>query len=236
VSETFLVADALARAAKVINTRRPLAAILDDLVRAAQDTIPGANHVGLSLTHRDGRVETLAATDDLVRRLDEKQYELAEGPCLDAIWNERLVVVNDVANDPRWPRYTPHAVKEGVRSQLGLQIFVEDRTVGGLNLYALEKDEITADVRQLAEIFAAQASLAMGKAILEDDLNAALGTRKVIGQAIGILMARYELDEDIAFQYLTRVSQTHNVKLREVAARLVAEANEAGRRKRARDG
>ncbi len=67
----------------------------------------------------------------------------------------------------------------------------------------------------------------MGFATTVDHLNEALSTRKVIGQAIGIAMERYGIDETRAFEFLIRVSQTSNTKLRDVATEIVESVNRA---------
>ena len=220
------LADALAQAARDINTRQPLPEVLQRLVQTAQNALPGVDHVGISITHPDGRVETLAATDQLVLDLDQLQYELNEGPCLSAIRDEDVVVVNAAEEDPRWPRFMERARAMGLRSQMGLRLFNEEATLGGLNLYATRDEAIDLDVANVATLFASHIALALGKARHESNLSAGLQSRQLIGQAIGIVMERYDLDEDRAFQYLTRVSQNSNIKLRDVAAELVASTNE----------
>ena len=82
-------------------------------------------------------------------------------------------------------------------------------------------DSFTQDARHIGQLFATHASVAMGKARVEHDLSQVLITRKEIGQAIGILMGRYNLTEDRAFQFLVRQSRDTNTKLREVAHGLV---------------
>lgn len=224
--ESLDLADALAQAARDINTRQSLPDVLQRLVETAQNALPGVDHVGISITHRDGRVETLAATDPLVLALDELQYELNEGPCLSAIREHDIVVVNLAEQDPRWPRFMERATELGLRSQMGLRLFSEDETLGGLNLYSTQSDTIDPDVVSVAMMFASHIALALGKARLEGNLSAGLQSRQLIGQATGIVMERYGLDQDRAFQYLTRVSQNSNIKLRDVAAELVASTNE----------
>ena len=53
------------------------------------------------------------------------------------------------------------------------------------------------------------------------NLREAVGTRTMIGTAVGIVMERYHLTDERAFAFLTRVSQDGNIKLREVARRLI---------------
>src|SRR5690606_15327570 len=132
------IAVALTEAAKQIYAPTDVQGTLDTIVQSAQRSVPGMNHVGISVTHRDGRVETKAATDPLVRELDHIQYELGEGPCLDSIWDEPVVLVEEMQHEQRWPLYVPQAIRHGVRSQLGLRLYVDEDTLGGLNLYSTE--------------------------------------------------------------------------------------------------
>jgi GAF domain-containing protein len=135
------------------------------------------------------------------------------------------MVASELRHDQRWPHYVPRAVAQGVRSQMGLRLFIESHTLGGLNLYSTQADTIDPDLQHVAELFASHASSALGKARQVQDLETALQARKVIGQAIGMVMERYELNEDRAFQFLVRVSSHSNVKLRDIAQELVDQAN-----------
>jgi GAF domain-containing protein len=220
----------LAEAARLIYSAPDLPTTLNTTVRAARLALPGIDHVGISISYRDGRLETVAATDQLVWDLDQLQYELNEGPCLEAIRDCGVVEVNNLAeHESHWPRFVPRALALGLRAQMGLRLYVDDHTLGGLNLYSTRNDTIDPDVRQAAELFATHAALEMGHVRREENLNVALDTRKLIGQAIGLVMQQYELDQDRAFKYLVQVSQHSNVKLRDVAAELVQQSNENNR-------
>ena len=82
----------------------------------------------------------------------------------------------------------------------------------------------------MAELFATHAAVAFGKARDIDNLTVALKSRTVIGQATGLVMAKYDLDQDAAFAFLQRTSSHLNMKLRQVAEQIVVEANaRAGR-------
>lgn len=185
-----------------------LQATLDAIVHTAAQSLPGLEHVGVSIGRHTGAVETKAGTDQLVWDLDELQYRCAEGPCLHSLDAEPVVLVNHLPRDPRWPRYIPRAADRGLRAQMGLRLFLDHETLGALNLYSTDQDEIDPDVVHTAELFARHAALALGRARRERQLSEALATRKAIGQAIGMVMERYQLDEDRAFQYLVRVSKT----------------------------
>lgn len=202
--------------------------MLDAIVRTAVRSMPGVDHVGISIVHRDGGIETMAGTDQLVWELDAVQYELREGPCFDSIATAPVTVANDLRHEQRWPRYVPRALEQGVKAQMGLRLYIEAETLGGINLYSTDATTIDPELQHVAELFATHASLALGKVRQVEQLNSALYTRKVIGQAIGIVMERYQLDEDRAFKFMVRVSSQSNVKLRDIAQDLVDESNHRG--------
>ena len=118
------------------------------------------------------------------------------------------------------------AVELGLRAQLAVRLYEEDETVGGLNLYSTDAETVDPGAVHLAELFATHATIALGRARVEDRLNEALTTRKVIGQAIGIIAERYKITDDRAFHFLVRASTASNIKLREVAQEVVDTANE----------
>jgi GAF domain-containing protein len=112
-----------------------------------------------------------------------------------------------------------------VLAQFALRLYVDEHTLGALNMYSTISETIGEDTRHMADLFATHAALALGRSRREQQLDTALQTRKLIGQATGIVMQRYGLNEHRAFAYLVRVSSTSNTKLHDIAAHLVAEAN-----------
>ena len=203
--------------------------LLHELVHMAGRSIAGVDHVGISVLHDDGRIETLAATDDLVLKLDHLQYDLDEGPCISAIRQEGVVFVNHADQEQRWPRFMAQAARLGLRSQMGIRLYANSETVGGLNLYATRGAGIDAEMVHVASLFASHAALALGKARTEDHLKRGMASHQRIGVAVGIIMERYHLDENRAFEYLSRVSQNSNTKLRDIADEVVRPANDRDR-------
>jgi len=198
---------------------------LDAIVSAARNTLPGIDHVGLSVGHKDGRIETLAATDEAVLTFDRLQYDVGEGPCVYAMEAETVVRVEHARHEQRWPLFIPKAVEAGLRSQLGVRLHVDEVEMAALNMYSTSSDTLDPDLEDFAELFASYASLALGKARREDQLKQALVSRRLIGQATGIIMERFGVDDARAFRYITRISNETNVKLRNVAQKIVAERN-----------
>jgi len=218
------IAAALTEAAQTINSHRSLDDTLDAIVRTAQETVPGFEHVGISITHGNGQIETRAGTGQLVWEIDELQYKLREGPCYEAIRSGGVTIMEDIATERRWPRFVDEAARFGLQAQMGLQLYSDESALGGLNFYSWQPG-IDPDAIQLAELFAAHASIALGRARHEHQLNESVTTRQAIGTAVGIVMERYQIPEDRAFQFLVRASSTGNIKLREVAREVVDTAN-----------
>jgi GAF domain-containing protein len=210
-----------AAVAKAMNAPATLAETLRVIAESAKISVPGSDHVGVSVAHRDGRMETLAATDDFTLRLDELQYDLQEGPCVHAMRGHGVTLVEDASRETRWPRYMAAAVSMGLRSQMGVEMHLDDRSVGGLNFYSVDKPLRAEDVED-AKVFATHAAIAMRRAAMEDGFRAALDSRTVIGQATGMVMQRYGLDSERAFEFLVRTSSHRNTKLVQVAREIVA--------------
>jgi len=181
----------------------------------------GCGHAGVMLVHGRKTVETAAATDTLVEKADRLQMECGEGPCLSAIFEQESFLVPDTAIDERWPRWSPRVADLGLRSVLTIRLTTKGSTIGALNLFDSEPNRFDADDDAVAHILARHASIALATARHESNLWHAIDARKLIGQAQGMLMERFDLDSDQAFAVLRRYSQDHNIKLREVAQRLI---------------
>lgn len=223
------IAAALAEVARILDAKHSTRETLDGIVQTAQAAVPGFDHVGVSVAparrRRDRpRIETLAATDPLVQQLDDLQWRLEEGPCVDALLEEPVVVVEYARHTQRWPRYVPEAARIGLRAQLAIRLYSDRTGVGGLNFYSLEQETVDPLAPVIGELFATHAAIALGRSREIEGLHEALASRKLIGQGIGILMERFGLDEERAFEFLLRTSQESNVKLRKVAEDLVADA------------
>lgn len=179
---------------------------------------------------RTGRMSTVACSDDLAGRVNDLQYRLAEGPCLDALRDGEPVRAEDTAAEPRWPRFCREAAASGVRSVLSLPLRARDETIGALNLYALAAGAFGDAQTRHAEKFAENAAgaLALGLrlvsyAALTGQLRESLSSRAVIDQAVGVIMAQERCGQDKAFAALRTASQNRNLKLRQVAREIVAE-------------
>lgn len=198
------------------------------ITAAAVEVLPDVTMASLTVRHADQRLETVAPTDDVLREVDARQYELQQGPCYETATDEAYVVSTDLASDPRWPEYTAGALEAGIRAQAGIALFDAPRFQGALNLYSDRVGAFT-DLEPLGALFSHQAAIAISYAQEVAHLQEAVRTRQVIGTAIGVVMERYQLEEDRAFAFLARLSQHQNVKLREVARQFAASAGDPER-------
>jgi GAF domain-containing protein len=194
---------------------------IDQIVGFAVETI-GTNFGGITLLNSRGRAfKTVGATHESVHTADALQYDLREGPCVDAAVADALVISAYLATDERWPTWGPRASLLGFNSILSAEMHARGRRIGALNLYGAEEATFTREDMVLAALFARQGALALGYARSEEGLRQALETRTVIGQAQGLLMERLEIDADRAFSTLKRYSQQHNIKLKVLCRQLV---------------
>ncbi|MEV0126181.1 GAF and ANTAR domain-containing protein [Streptomyces sp. NPDC050703] len=207
---------------------------LQELVVLAADLLPVRVHCSITLAAR-GRLRTAAASDELVRRADQEQYDRGEGPCLEALRTGEIHAVGDMRGSVRFPVFAERALLIGLRSSLALPLTPPGRCgTGVMNLYADEPDSFSGSVRDQAAVFAGHAAGALGVAhkIAEqtrfsEDLQTALASRTRIDQAIGILMAQRRCTAPRAFEILARASQNRNKKVRDLAALLITEVSGA---------
>jgi GAF domain-containing protein len=192
---------------------------LSQITAAAVEVLPGVAAASITVLHADGTLETVAPTDDLIEVLDAAQYRLRQGPCYEAATDTVHLVSPDLAAEERFPDYAAIALAGGVRAQAGVRLFDAGKSRGALNLYSPDVGAFE-DLGILSRLFAHQAAAVIGYATEIQSLREAINTRSTIGQAVGIVMERYKLNDQRAFAFLTRLSQQRNVKLRKIAEQL----------------
>jgi GAF domain-containing protein len=193
---------------------------LDSITRAAVEVLPQVQCASITMRHPDGTLDTYAPTDTVSAELDEQQYQLQEGPCYDATTHTLYAVAGDLGADNRYPQYGPVAVRAGIRSQAAIRLFENHRTAGGLNLYSQQVGGLD-HAETMSRLFSHQAAVALAYSMEVTTLREAVQSRTRIGQAVGIVMERYKVPEQQAFAFLTRMSQTSNIKIRQIAEQLI---------------
>jgi GAF domain-containing protein len=206
---------------------RPLPLVLEQVSELAVEVLGGQPAMSLTVVGVEGGT-TVSTNASVAAELDALQYRLGDGPCLEAATTGRTVVVEDSAGDPRWPDLARAAAAAGLHGVVSTPFPSRESVVGGLNLYLQPPLEGDADLRERAERFSRHAVVPLANALvhgrvrqLADHLQVALESRAVIDQAKGILMERFRLTADQAFDALTRVSNQTNTKVRDLAAGLI---------------
>jgi transcriptional regulator with GAF, ATPase, and Fis domain len=219
-AEVVALAETFGKVARLLAGNPSTAQTLQSIVDLAVQTLHGCEHAGISYV--EGRlISSPASTGEVPRVVDRIQTEVDEGPCLDAIRAHEVFQTGDLAAEGRWPRFANRAHAEtGIRSVLSLRLFVEEDTMGALNLYSTQKDAFDETDEALGSVFAAHAAVALSAARKAEQLEQKASSREVIGRAKGILMAQGDLDADQAFDILRRASQRLNLKVVDIATRL----------------
>ncbi|MEU5768418.1 GAF and ANTAR domain-containing protein [Streptomyces asoensis] len=217
-------AESMAELARNLLAQDSVQGTLDEIAASAVRLVDGCDAAGI-LAVRKGRAVTLSSCGELVEESDRLQGELAEGPCFDLAGRvkdgERVYRIADMSRpQPAWPRFATAAHGLGIGSMTGVLLYTHDEDFGALNLYARRPGTFGEDVETAGWLLASHAAVALADARAVDQLEDAMKTRHAIGEAMGILRERHHLSEDEAFDVLRRISQQHNIKLRDVAQRV----------------
>jgi anti-anti-sigma factor len=198
------------------------------VVALARATVGGADGASVSL-RRDGRLATVAASDQTVMDIDTDQYAVGEGPCVDASVEGRWFVTESLDEEIRWPAFVPKAKELGINAILSTPLLSADQPVGALNLYFRNVGAFTPRDQELASVLAAEASTiltgaasGMSAEALANRLGTALHTRAVIAQAQGVIMEQERISPEAAYRRLRIFSRTSNRPLLERAEDVVA--------------
>ncbi|MFE9452009.1 GAF and ANTAR domain-containing protein [Streptomyces sp. NPDC006739] len=219
----------MARLARDLLAEDSVQGTLDEIAASAVKLIEGCDAAGI-LAVRKGRAVTLAACGAVVHESDRLQGELGEGPCFDLARRkdgERVYRIADLTRpQPAWKRFADRARELGINSMTGVLLYTDNEDFGALNLYGRSPGAFGKDIETAGWLLASHAAVALADARTIDQLEHALETRHAIGEAMGILMERHHLSEDDAFNVLRRISQHHNVKMRDVAQRFTTEGTD----------
>ena len=176
---------------------------------------------GVLLIGKAGKYETLAPTSTLPYQLDELQMTFEEGPCLQVALDDLIVRTEDFRSEQRWPQYSSAVVELGVLSGLSVKLYTADRTAGALNLFGFKANAFDGEDETIATVLAAHAAAAILASRQGEQLQSALTTRDRIGQAKGIIMERYGIDDVRAFKMLKQLSQDSNTRLTDIAQQVI---------------
>jgi transcriptional regulator with GAF, ATPase, and Fis domain len=192
-------------------------ATLQLIVTLAAQHLDGCESAGVTMIeHRS--ITSPASSGELAAALDNIQQDVDQGPCLDALRNHPIYRTGRLDHESRWPTFARRAHDEtGVLSVLAVRLFIEQDTLGALNLYSTSPDAFDDLAVALATVFATHAAVALSSSRHDAQLEDKALTRDLIGQAKGILMSQQHVTDQRAFELLRAASQRLNIKLTEVA-------------------
>jgi GAF domain-containing protein len=213
--------------AEVLAAEEDLGRVLQRSVDQVTNSVPGADMASVSVLRGDS-AETVASSNEQVWTIDSDQYAAGEGPCLEAARTGQVVRTGVEGAARRWPQFARSARAAGVGSYLACPLTIDEEFAGSLNLYSSQPHGFADFDVALLRLYTAAVRAALANARryakardLAGQLRQALGSRAVVDQAIGLLMARRGISAEQAFQELSRESQNSNVKLRDIAVRMV---------------
>jgi GAF domain-containing protein len=217
------LAEALTAAARQLHETPTPHSTLHTAVRLAVHLMPGADHAGVSVIERGNQRRTVAWTDEVVRCAETAHTDRGRQPSHwdDRLWNTPVVRMADSEADDGGETLSGL----GLRSALSLRLRADRRRLTVLTAYARKPDAFDEDATRIGRLFTAHVSIALDSATVREQLTEAMHTRDLIGQATGILMERLDIDAAGAFESLVRASQRENVKLRDLARRIVEPHN-----------
>lgn len=224
VSEPVNPATVFAALAEIVYRGSSEVEVYEAICAAATLLVSGCDHASVMLRNGDTYV-TVAAGDEIARLVDDLERAVGEGPCLDAIEDEAAQLDPDLTVAPQWPRLAARVVAETpVRGAMGFRLRVDDRKVGALNLFTDTAGVFTDTAAEQAAILAAFAAVTASAVIGGGEastLRAGLTSNREIGKAVGLLMALHRISDDAAFDLLRRTSQQMNIKIVELARRVI---------------
>ncbi|MFL6063773.1 MAG: GAF and ANTAR domain-containing protein [Friedmanniella sp.] len=206
---------------------QPLTEALLKVAVLARQALPGSPEVSVTLLERD-HARTAAFTGSLAVHLDERQYASGFGPCLDAAVTGQTIKLAMADRDGLYPDFRRIAQRQGITHTLSVGLPVASRTVGALNVYSFTGRTFSRQAERAAATFASYAAIVLANLALYHDtaelaaqLEVAVRSRAVIEQAKGVIIAENHCSGEEAFQLLVHLSQRENVKIRDLAQRLV---------------
>jgi hypothetical protein len=218
------IARNLSELSRMVQACETLTQVCQAVVDAAPHVVPGCHHASIMIAEK-GRYRTVAASDDVAAHVDALEREVGEGPCVDAIQSEVYQLEPDISKATQWPRLAERVLAETpVRGVAGYRLLVEGTKAGALNVFSDASGQLTSNAADTGVVLASFASVALSASAHRDraeSLQRGLSSNRVIGTAVGLLMAAHDISADAAFQTLRTASSHLNRKLADIAQELV---------------
>jgi GAF domain-containing protein len=222
------------KALRELDDLRYSAGNLDEALRRivlATHRLFAVDGAGLMLVDPEQLLRSVAVSDRRVEHLEELQIRHGEGPGVDAFETKTLVDAADLADERRWPRFSPAAVERGLRAVLASPIPYNQHAIGVVAVFSAkprpwspEGELALTTFTDLAALCIANTMASEERGELAQQLQRALDARVVIEQAKGALVAREGLDEREAFERMRRQARRERRPIADVAAEVIEAA------------
>jgi GAF domain-containing protein len=222
--------DTLRALAGVLIDHPALEGTLEQLLAVTSAAAPEVTAMTVTAVAMDGSYASAASTDATARSVDEREYLLDEGPCIEALRQGTEQLVRDTTTDDRWPRFNEVAATAGYRTVAGLPLVAPDgQVLGALDVFTEVPDGLDDDVLGLLRRVSVPAGAVLANARayqrtagLGDQLRETLAAEGLRHRAVGVLLARLGGDGARAARVLAATGAAHELTIDEVAERLVA--------------
>jgi GAF domain-containing protein len=204
--------------------------LLDRLAGFCVDLL-AADAAGIVLGDERRELRVVAASDEAAQVIELLQLQSNEGPCLDCFQSVAPVSVTDLTEAAdRWPSFVAAVTQRSdFRSVHALPLRLRGRAIGALNLFHAVPGPLPEHDLALGQALADVATIGILQErairrgdVLNEQLQGALTSRVVVEQAKGVLAQYGGLSPTEAFEQLRRYARSHNLKLADLARRIVA--------------
>lgn len=215
--------EALSKISKAIASDLYLEDILK-LVVAVTAQVMGSNICSLMLIEEKGKELVIRATQSVSEEYNKKSpLRLGEGIAGKAALKNKPIAVKDITEEKEY-KFKDIAKKEGLRSLLSVPLAVKGKVIGVINCYTPKPHSFTVTEITILSSIANQAAVAIENTelmvkskVIQEELEA----RKKVEKAKGIIMKKYNMDEQEAYQRIQKYAMNTRKTMREVAEAII---------------
>jgi hypothetical protein len=152
------IRDVMSDLAAVADAGVPVEVRLAAVTNATVALLRGATSADVMLVNGE-RYCTIGSTSDDTAELSAVQMRSGQGPCLDAAFDDKVVRVQDLSDEPQWPEFATAALRHGIRSVMTFRLYRCHNRGGALNIYGFAAGAFNVDDEALGAVLAAHAAI-----------------------------------------------------------------------------
>jgi hypothetical protein len=211
---------------RLVDAQPTETALLQRICSAAVEAL-SASGAGISVMTTDGTRGVCATSDPVSERVEELQFVLGEGPCIDAFTARRPILAADLSDDGglRWPVYAPAARDAGIQAVFAFPLQVGAARLGVMDVFRGRTGPLSGTELQLAFTLAeitVEALLDLQQGTTRDgDAALDVGRRAELFQAQGMVMMQLGVSISEALVRIRAHAYAENRRLDDVASDIV---------------